>query len=173
MEKGTVKIYCGEGRGKSMASMGRALVCASEGMEVFVIQFLKGRMTGNLDYLKRLEPEIKIFRFEKADLFYETLDSAEQAEERANILNGINFARKVVSIGECDVLILDEILGLVDLGIISCGDVISLIEAGRGSVELILTGRNLPEELIPYADCISRFDVIKDNGESGSHAAQN
>ena len=51
MEKGLVKIYFGEGKGKSTSSMGRALVCAGEEKEVFVIQFLKGKMTGSLDYL--------------------------------------------------------------------------------------------------------------------------
>ena len=100
MEKGLVKIYFGEGKGKSTSSMGRALVCASEEKEVFVIQFLK-------------------------------------------------------------VLILDEILGLVDLGIITCEDVIRLIEMKDESVELIMTGRHLPDELIPYADYISRLDIVK------------
>ena len=49
VEKGFVKIYCGEGKGKSTSSLGRALVCAGEGKEVFMIQFLKGRYTGTLD----------------------------------------------------------------------------------------------------------------------------
>ena len=129
MEKGLVKIYFGEGKGKSTSSMGRALVCAGEEKEVFVIQFLKGKMTGSLDYLKRLEPEIKVFRFEREEAFYEDLSDEEKQEEEMGyipklFLNGYNFAKKVLSIGECDVLILDEILGLVDLGIITCEDVI-------------------------------------------------
>lgn len=161
VEKGLVKIYCGEGKGKSTSSLGRALVCASEEKEVFVIQFLKGKMTGKLDYLRRLEPEIKVFRFEKEESFYEDLTDEEREEQNINILNGINFARKVLTIGECDVLILDEVLGLVDLGIISCDDVIHLIELKGEETELILTGRNLPEALIPYADYISCLDIIK------------
>ena len=114
MEKGLVKIYFGEGKGKSTSSLGRALVCASEGKEVFMIQFLKGRHTGTLDYFKRLEPEVKVFRFEKMNRYYEELSENEQKEENINILNGVNFAKKVLAIGECDVLVLDEILGLVD-----------------------------------------------------------
>ena len=161
MEKGFVKIYCGEGKGKSTSSLGRALVCAGEGKEVFMIQFLKGRYTGTLDYLKRLEPEVKVFRFEKMSRFYEELSEDEQREEELNIRNGVNFARKVVSIGECDVLILDEFLGLVDLGIIAVEDVIQIIRHKPEEMELILTGRNLPEALVDEADYISKIGSVK------------
>ena len=161
MEKGFVKIYCGEGKGKSTSSLGRALVCAGDGKEVFMIQFLKGRYTGTLDYLKRLEPEVKVFRFEKMSRFYEELSEDEQREEELNIRNGVNFARKVVSIGECDVLILDEFLGLVDLGIIAVEDVIQIIRHKPEEMELILTGRNLPEALVDEADYISKIGIVK------------
>ena len=60
MNKGLVNIYYGEGKGKSTASLGRALVSASEGKEVFIIQFLKGRLSGKMNYLSRLEPEVQI-----------------------------------------------------------------------------------------------------------------
>ena len=161
MEKGFVKIYCGEGKGKSTSSLGRALVCAGEGKEVFMIQFLKGRYTGTLDYLKRLEPEVKVFRFEKMSRFSEELSEDEQREEELNIRNGVNFARKVVSIGECDVLILDEFLGLVDLGIIAVEDVIQIIRHKPEEMELILTGRNLPDALVDEADYISKIGIVK------------
>ncbi|MDD3221374.1 MAG: cob(I)yrinic acid a,c-diamide adenosyltransferase [Clostridia bacterium] len=161
VEKGLVKIYCGEGKGKSTSSLGRALVCASEGKEVFMIQFLKGRHTGTLDFLKRLEPEVKVFRFEKMSKYYENLSDDEKKEENCNIRNGVNFARKVIGIGECDVLILDEFLGLVDLGIIHVDDVIQLIRNKPEEMELILTGRNLPEVLVDEADYISQIGIVK------------
>lgn len=158
-----VKIYCGEGKGKSTASLGRALVCASEGKDVFMIQFLKGRHTGTLDYLKRLEPEVKVFRFEKMNHYYDELSETEQQEENINILNGMNFAKKVLTIGECDVLILDEVLGLVDLGIIHVSDIIHLIHTKPEEMELILTGRNLPPELVEEADYISQINIVKND----------
>ena len=118
-------------------------------------------MDGNLEYLQRLEPEMKIFRFEKADGYFENLNEEEKKDEIQNILNGLNFVHKVLSIGECDVLVLDEVLGLVDLGIISVEDLIRLIERKSESVELIMTGRNLPDHLMDYADYVSRMEIIK------------
>ena len=162
MNKGLINIYYGEGKGKSTASLGRSLVSASEGKEVFIIQFLKGRLPGNLNYLKNLEPEIKIFRFEKMDKYYEDLSDDEKSEENNNILNGVHFAKKVLNIGECDLLILDEILGLVDLGIIDVQEVLRLIEAKPDDMELILTGRYLPDELREAADYISCIGIEKD-----------
>ena len=79
-----------------------------------------------------------------------------------NILNGVHFAKKVISIGECDLLILDEILGLVDLGIIDVEEVLRLIKAKSDDMELILTGRNMPEELKEAADYISYMGIEKD-----------
>lgn len=165
MSKGYIKVHYGEGRGKSTASLGRALICASEGKKVFVIQFLKGRMTGQLDYLKKLEPDIQIFRFERFAGYYLDLTDEEKAEENINIKNGLGFAKKVLSIGECDVLILDEVLGLVDLGIISSDDIIKLLEYKDYETELIMTGRSMPEALIPYVDYVSKLEVVKDQAE--------
>ena len=104
---------------------------------------------------------MKVFRFEKMSRFYEELSEDEQREEELNIRNGVNFARKVVSIGECDVLILDEFLGLVDLGIIAVEDVIQIIRHKPEEMELILTGRNLPEALVDEADYISKIGIVK------------
>ena len=65
MEKGRIQIFSGEGHGKSPAALGRAIQKACEGEYVVIIQFLKGRGLTESEFLKRLEPEIKIFRFEK------------------------------------------------------------------------------------------------------------
>ncbi len=162
MERGLTKVFCGEGKGKSTASLGRAVVCASVGKTVFLIQFLKGRHEVKTDYLSRLEPELRVFSFEKLNRYYEELTEEEKREENINIRNGINFARKVLRINECDLLILDEVLGLVDLGIITETEIEELIKDKPEEMELVLTGRNLPESLAEYADYISKIDIMKD-----------
>ena len=57
-------MYCGSGKGKTSAAIGRGVQCACEGKSVFVVSFLKGSSCVELSFLKRLEPEIKIFSFE-------------------------------------------------------------------------------------------------------------
>ena len=60
MEKGMIYIYTGDGRGKSPAALGRAVQAAIEGQSVVIIQFLKGKGLGDSEFLRRLEPEIKV-----------------------------------------------------------------------------------------------------------------
>lgn len=152
MAAGSVQVYYGEGRGKSPAALGRAIRAVSSGKTVFIIQFLKGKTDSEMEYLKRLEPEIKFFRFEKSEEHFSQLSQEEQQEEVKNIKNGINFSKKVLSTGGCDLLILDEVLGLLDHGLIAEEELINLIKARSEETDLILTGRVLQEGLRPYMD---------------------
>lgn len=78
-----------------------------------------------------------------------------------NIRNGLNFARKVLSTDGCDILILDEVLGLVDKGIITLDELKALIEVGDEESELVLTGIRMFDELYPYADDVFSINVLK------------
>lgn len=159
MAKGLVYIYAGDGRGKSPAAIGRAVQAAAEEKHVVIIQFLKGKGQENSDFLRRMEPEIKLFRFEKSDENFEELSEERKAEEVGNIRNGMNFARKVLATGECDLLILDEVLGLVEKGIVSAEDVKALLEC-RGDTDVILTGIKLSDEICLQADEISKIETV-------------
>lgn len=160
-EKKIVQIYYGNGKGKTTAAMGQSIRAASKGLRTIVIQFLKGKDSQEFSYLKKLEPDIKLFRFEKAEEYYGDLLPEEQEEERKNIINGFNFARKVLNAGECDMLVLDEVLGLVDLGIITIDDIIGLINLKDDYFKLVMTGLNMPPELEQYADMISLIEQKK------------
>lgn len=158
MEQGVVQIYSGEGHGKSAAALGRAIQVASSGRNVVIINFLKG--TQNEEFLKRLEPEIKIFRFEKSEEEFSQLSEERQQEEIHNIKNGLNFAKKVLTTGECSLLILDEVLGLIDNGIISAEDLRHIVEAKSDDVSIIMTGIRLNDSVCELADEISRIDAM-------------
>ena len=160
MNQGKIHIYTGDGHGKTPAAWGEALYAASEGKEVVIVQFLKANTLQNSAFLQRLEPEIKFFRFEKKEANYADLSEEEKREESMNMRNGLNFAKKVLATGGCDLLILDELLGLVDVGIITVDDVKALIEAKDEETTLIMTGIQLSDEVCILADEVSKIDTM-------------
>lgn len=160
MAKGLIYIYAGDGRGKSPAALGRAVQAAMEEKQVVIIRFLKGKGLMDCEFLRRMEPEIKLFRFEKSDENFEELSDEKKAEEIINIQNGMNFARKVLSTGECDLLILDEVLGLVEKGIVSVAELKAILEC-REDTGVILTGIKLNDEICVLADEVSKIETLK------------
>lgn len=158
--KGMVYIYAGDGRGKSPAALGRALQAATEGRSVVIIQFLKGSGLKNSDFLRRMEPEIKFFIFEKSAEVYDMLSEEKKLEEIVNIRNEMNFAKKVLVTRECDLLILDEVLCLLEKEIVSVEDLKNLL-ACRGDTDIILTGVKASDEICILADEISQIRTLK------------
>ena len=151
---GSIQVYYGNGRGKTTAALGLGIRAAGVGKQVIMVQFLKKKHSDTLDYLKKLEPELQIFRFEKAACGYSDLSPKEKQEQMLNIKNALGYSRKVLDTGQCDLLILDEIFGLVDYDIITIEELMDLIAVKKDSMDLILTGRNLPEEVREIADCV-------------------
>ncbi|HIY01539.1 MAG TPA: cob(I)yrinic acid a,c-diamide adenosyltransferase [Candidatus Blautia faecipullorum] len=165
MQRELTEVYCGTAKGKTTLALGQSLRAAVEGKSVIIIQFLKGRERRSMDFLEELDHlDIKIFRFEKRDCCYDKLSEEEKAEERSNILNGLNFARKVVVTQECDLLVLDEILGLMEQGIVSIDTVADILRQKDENMHIIMTGWNLPEGLKPHVDSVTRLttDVINE-----------
>ncbi|MCD8348416.1 MAG: cob(I)yrinic acid a,c-diamide adenosyltransferase [Lachnospiraceae bacterium] len=153
-----IQIFCGNGTGKTSAALGKGLREACTGKSVIVIQFLKEKNNETVaEYFRRLEPQMRLFRFERFPEDYESLNEQERADECRNIKNGLNFARKVLVTEECDILILDEILGLTDRGIVSAEELRNLIDAVGENMELYLTGTSRCEELWPYVDEVTEL----------------
>ena len=123
MDRGKLQIYFGSGKGKTTAALGQAIREASGGKSVIIIQFLKGKQPEQISFIQRLEPEIKLFRFQRREAAFEELGEKEREEEIMTMKNGLDFAKKVLATGECDVLVLDEILGLLDYGIADVSDI--------------------------------------------------
>jgi len=160
MEKGMIQIYSGEGHGKSPAALGRAVQTACEGEYVVIIQFLKGRGLAESEFVKRLEPEIKIFRFEKSTEDFSRLSDEHKAEECQNIRNGLNFAKKILNTGECSLLILDEVLRLIDNGIITVEELKNLLSGKPEDMEIIMTGATLNDEICALADQVTKVETM-------------
>lgn len=162
MNKGKLQIYCGNGKGKTTAALGQAVREASKGRTVFIVQFLKGLDLEETSFIQRLEPEIKLFRFQRKNEAFHDLSPQEQEEETMNMKNGLGFARKVLATGECDVLILDEVLGLLEHGIASEADIRMVLEEASDDTELIFTGIKVSPEIMDWADGVYQISAIKE-----------
>lgn len=158
-----VQAFYGLGKGKTSAAVGQALREAGEGQHITIIQFLKGKVADEFEILTKLEPDVQIFRFDQSETSYCDLSLQEREEEKQNIVNGFHFAKKVIETGESDIIILDELLGLVDLGILSDEDVIELLRIPGDYKKMFITGNALDEALVPYIDVICELTMKKDN----------
>ena len=163
MERGLIQIFGGEGKGKTGAAIGQGLKAASAGEQVVIIQFLKGKPCGEFEILKKLEPQVKLFCFEKSQECFGELSQEQQREEIQNIRNGLNFAKKVLITGECQLLILDEILGLIDNHIMNLEDLKTIIEAKPADVGIIMTGIHISDEACALVDEITKLETVKFN----------
>ena len=158
MDKGSIHIYCGEGKGKTTAAIGQGIQEASQGRSVIIIQFMKERNAEAIGFVQRLEPEIKLFRFQKAEEAFEDLPDAEKAEEIKNLKNALNFARKVL---------VTEVLGLVEAGVIEAEELRALFEAKGEYTSLILTGIYPAKEIWQYADEVTEMVTAYKADSSG------
>ena len=161
MSKGIVRIYYGEGHGKSTAALGTALREASHGKTATVISFLREKSEDSEDIFKRLEPELKFFRFEKSDVSFEELSEEEKQREIMNLVSGFNYSKKVITTGGCDLVVLDEVLGLVNQNIISEEDLLEIAATIPENMVVICTGRKVPEAVKECADELYQVTLEK------------
>lgn len=152
MSKGIVRVYYGEGYGKSTAALGTAICEVSHGKTATVISFLKEKNTESEELLKKFEPELKYFRFEKTESSFDELSPSEKEEEIMNLKNGYNYSKKVITTGGCDVVVLDEILRLLDEKIITEQEFVDLAEAVPDDMVVICTGVRVPDRIRACAD---------------------
>lgn len=163
MDGSRLQVYFGNGKGKTTAALGQAIKEASRGKSVIIVQFLKGKQPEAVNFIQRLEPEIKLFRFQRQEEAFEDLNTQERKEETLNMQNGLCFAKKVLATGECDVLILDEILGLLDYGIADLSDIRGLLdEAADDGTDMIFTGIRLCTEIKEWADEVYQISALKE-----------
>lgn len=161
MSKGIVRIYYGEGHGKSTAALGTAIREVSHGKTATVISFLKEKNADSEELLKKLEPELKFFRFEKTESSFDELSTSEKEEEIMNLKNGYNYSKKVISTGGCDLVVLDEVLGLLEKQIVTEEEFLNLMAAVPEDMVVICTGRTVADSVRECADELYQITLEK------------
>jgi cob(I)alamin adenosyltransferase len=153
--KGLVQVYTGDGKGKTTAALGQALRAAGHGMKVIFFQFLKGEQGGEHFLAGKCKP-FEIVQVGQGDIFKKSddqlMDEARQTLE---------LAEKALTGGSYDMVILDEIFIAHWRGLISLQDIFNLMDKRPPHVELIMTGRKAPADVVKRADLVTEMLMIK------------
>jgi cob(I)alamin adenosyltransferase len=162
--KGLVQVYTGNGKGKTTAAFGQALRAVGRGCRVCVIQFMKGRKYGEVLAGEKYLPNLTL-HLAGLDSFVMRENPAPLDIELAR--QGFALARKAVTSGDYDMVILDELNVAADFRLIPLADVIDLIKSKPAPVDLILTGRYAPPEVIALADTVSEIREVRHHYNAG------
>jgi cob(I)alamin adenosyltransferase len=159
---GLVQIYTGDGKGKTTAALGLAMRAAGHNFKIAIIHFMKLWDYGEVASLRRLG--IDLFRYGTKE-FVDPKNPSPIDLEQAN--KALSKAEDLIKRANYDILILDEINVAVDFNLIPLKKVVDLLDKKPDNLELVLTGRNCPQELIERADLVSVIDEIKHPFQKG------
>ncbi len=163
--QGLVQIYTGDGKGKTTAALGLALRAMGHGLSVAVVQFLKGEdKPGEVLFAEKIAPSMGFYRFGTGDFI---IGRSPSQEEIRLAEQGVGIISKLMSEQTVDLLILDEVSHAVNLGLITVNVVVDLINARPQAMELVLTGRDFPEQILDTADLVSNIQMVKHPFEQG------
>lgn len=160
-----IHIYTGNGKGKTTAAMGLAIRAAMAGKKVFMGQFIKGMEYSELKIVDYIE-NIEIQQFGR-DCF---IEKAPRAEDIKLAKEGLKICEDIIEKGEKDLIILDELnIGLY-FKLFTIDEVINILNKRHENMEIIITGRYAPDELIDIADLVTEMVEIKHYYNKGIEA---
>lgn len=163
LQRGIVMLFTGDGKGKTTAALGAAMRAAGHGARVFMIQFMKGRLYGELVSAEHLE-----------NFFIEQHGRDEFVDPENPEAVDIKLAEKgwarvleIVENESPDMIILDEINIAVSFGLIPLERVVEFVRNKPEGLDLILTGRYAPDEFLEISDTVTEMREVKHHYNSG------
>ncbi len=167
--KGLIHIYCGDGKGKTTASIGLAVRAAGYGMKIVFTQFMKNNSSNELKILKQIDNINMIFCDREFGFVW---NMTEQEKEDAKKEYTKQF-EKVIDYAvknDCDMLVMDEFMSCFELQFIDNRKALEFLKNKPEKLEIILTGRNPSDELCEIADYITEMKKIKHPFDNGVNA---
>lgn len=156
MEKGYIHIYTGNGKGKTTAALGLSLRAVCAGKKVYFGQFVKGMKYSELDAVNIL-PNFEVHQFGRNCFIYN--DPTEEDIKVAR--EGLKVVEKVLTEGKYDIVVLDELNIALYYRLFDVKDVLDILAKRDPKIEVIITGRYAPDELIEIADLVTEMKEIK------------
>lgn len=163
---GLVQVYFGNGKGKTTAALGLALRAAGRGKEIMIVQFMKKWDYGELHSIQSI-PQITVKTFGTKDFVYKgKAKEIDYQEAKKAFSEGVQAAKS----NQYDIVIFDELNVALDFELLELQEVLDFLEEKPDKVEIIITGRNAPQEIIEKADLVTEMLEIKHPFQKGIKA---
>ncbi len=164
--RGYVQVYTGDGKGKSTAAFGLVMRATGKGLRAAVLQFMKSDPDwGEIVTLRKLGVDVR-----QCGLDHWVLPGELKPEDLAAAAAGFTAARDLVLGGAYDLVVLDELVTALRFELVALADVLKLVADKPPAVELVITGRGAPEELIAAADLVTEMRPLKHYYDAGVKA---
>ncbi|MFQ6101175.1 MAG: cob(I)yrinic acid a,c-diamide adenosyltransferase [Anaerolineae bacterium] len=157
LSRGYIQVYTGDGKGKTTAALGLALRAAGHGMRTYIGQFMKGQHYGELDALHD-HPHITIEQYGDVRCIRREEVSPEHV---AQAHRGLERAREAMLSGQYDIVVLDEVNVTIWFGLLDVEEVLAFLDEKPERVEVVLTGRRAPQQLVERADLVTEMREVK------------
>lgn len=159
LSRGLVQVYTGNGKGKTTASLGLALRAVGHGFKVFMLQFMKGsKEYGEIKAAEKYLPNLIIVQ-SGLETFVSKENPSQADIDMAR--SGLETVKKVITEGHYDLVIMDEVNIAMDFNLVPVEEILEIIHNKPPHVELILTGRYVPEKILEAADLVSELKLVK------------
>lgn len=166
-ELGLIHIYCGDGKGKTSAAMGLVIRAAGNNLQVLILQLLKIQYSGELTILGQI-PNIKVIRGKGVANFSFTMTEPQKLMCRNT--HNHNLEAVIAEADHYDLLVLDEVIGAYNRDLLDKDLLLDFLKNKPPHLEVVLTGRNPPEEILEFADYISEIKKVKHPFDKGVKA---
>jgi len=166
MIKGLIQVYTGDGKGKTTAALGLALRAAGRNMKVLIVQFMKKWDYGELHSVE-LIPNITLKTFGTKDFVYKGKAKKIDYEEAEK---AFSFGIEGMRSGDYDIVVFDELNMAMYYELLNAKEVVEKLKGKPNEVEVVITGRKAPEEIIEIADLVTEMKEIKHPYQKGVEA---
>lgn len=168
--KGLVLVYTGNGKGKTTAALGLALRAIGHGRRVFMLQFKKSDPgSGEIQAINKYLPDFKVVQSGKNKM---SSDGFLLDDKQSIVREGFRQGKEALYSKEYDLVIFDEINIVLDRGQLDVQEVLEMLANRPEHVDVVLTGRNAPAEIIEVADLVSEVQEVKHYFRAGVKAKE-
>ena len=154
--KGYIHLYTGNGKGKTTAAFGLAVRALCSGRKVFVGQFVKSMKYNETRIVEKFDG-IRIEQLGRGCF----ITRSPQEEDILMAHEGLERCRSVMASGAWDVVILDELCIAIWANLLTTDEVLAALRDRDPQIEVVITGRYAPEELIAAADLVTEMREVK------------